>query len=57
MAAGGFTVSVRVPADSTVSAAEFCSEFETGGGRRSAGEINYLPEAELDRFGARFGAR
>jgi len=54
---GGFTVSVRVPADSAVSAAEFCGGFETGGGRKSAGGINYLPEADLDRFAARFEAR
>lgn len=53
-AAGGFTVSVRVPFDSPVSAAEFCGKFETGGGRRLAGGINYLPEAELDRFVERF---
>jgi len=56
-ATGGFTVSVRVPADSAVSAAEFCRGFETGGGRKSAGGINYLPEADLDRFAARFEAR
>lgn len=56
-AAGGFTVSVRVPAESAVSAAEFCGGFETGGGRKSAGGINYLPEADLDRFAARFEAR
>jgi hypothetical protein len=56
-ASGGFTVSVRVPADSPVSAAEFCGGFETGGGRRSAGGINYLAEAELDRFVGRFEAR
>ncbi len=54
---GGFTVSVRVPAGSAVSAAEFCGGFETGGGRKSAGGINYLPEADLDRFAARFEAR
>ena len=54
---GGFTVSVRVPAASAVSAAEFCGGFETGGGRKSAGGINYLPEADLDRFAARFEAR
>jgi len=54
---GGFTVSVRVPADSAVSAAEFCGGFETGGGRKSAGGINYLPETDLDRFAARFEAR
>jgi hypothetical protein len=55
-ALGGFTVSVRVPAHSPVSAAEFCSKFETGGGRKLAGGINYLAEGELDRFVARFRA-
>jgi hypothetical protein len=53
---GGFTVSVRVPAESPLSAAEFCGEFETGGGRKSAGGINHLAEADLDRFTARFEA-
>lgn len=53
---GGFTVSVRVPAHSPVSAAEFCSRFETGGGRKLAGGINYLAQAELDGFVARFHA-
>jgi hypothetical protein len=56
-ASGGFTVSVRVPADSSVSAAGFCGEFDTGGGRKLAGGINYLPEADLDRFAACFEAR
>jgi hypothetical protein len=56
-ASGGFTVSVRVPADSTVSAAEFCGGFATGGGRKSAGGINDLPESDVDRFSARFAAR
>lgn len=53
-ASGGFTVSVRVPADSPMSAAEFCGGFPTGGGRKSAGGINYLPEADLERFAMRF---
>jgi hypothetical protein len=56
-ASGGFTVSVRVPAGSALSAAEFCGGFETGGGRKSAGGINYLPESDLDRFAACFEAR
>jgi hypothetical protein len=55
-ASGGFTVSVRVPAHSPVSAAEFCSKFETGGGRKLAGGINYLAEGDLDRFVSRFHA-
>jgi len=54
---GGFTVSVRVPVNGPASAAEFCRGFETGGGRRSAGGINHLPETDLDRFAARFDAR
>lgn len=53
---GGFTVSVRVPPHSPVSAAEFCSRFATGGGRKLAGGINHLAEAELDGFVARFHA-
>jgi hypothetical protein len=56
-ASGGFTVSVRVPANSPVSAAEFCGEFKTGGGRKAAGGINHLPEADLDRFASSFEAR
>jgi hypothetical protein len=55
-ASGGYTVSVRVPAHSPVSAAQFCSKFETGGGRKMAGGINCLAEDELDRFVARFRA-
>jgi hypothetical protein len=39
-----------------VSAAEFCSKFETGGGRKLAGGINFLAETELDHFVARFHA-
>ncbi|HEY7673866.1 MAG TPA: acetyltransferase [Burkholderiales bacterium] len=54
---GGFTVSVRVPADGPVSASEFCGAFETGGGRKSAGGINHLAETDLDRFVARFEER
>jgi hypothetical protein len=51
---GGFTVSVRFPADCPMSAAEFCGAFPTGGGRKSAGGINCLPEADLERFAMRF---
>jgi len=47
---GGFTVSVRVPAHSATGAADFCRGFETGGGRRLAGGINHLPDADVDRF-------
>src|SRR5581483_1163231 len=54
---GGFTVSVRIPSTSRVSAADFCRDFATGGGRKSAGGINHLPESDVEHFAARFQAR
>lgn len=54
--AGGFVVSLRVPATSAVGADDFCRRFETGGGRKLAAGINHLPQAEVDRFGAAFEA-
>jgi hypothetical protein len=54
---GGFTVSVRVPARSTIAADEFCRGFETGGGRKLAAGINHLPAADVDRLTASFEAR
>jgi len=56
-ASGGYTVSVRVPAQRPVAADEFCRGFDTGGGRKLAAGINHLPATELDRFTARFEAR
>jgi hypothetical protein len=53
---GGYTVSIRVPAQSRVGADEFCRRFEFGGGRRLAAGVNHLPEGELDRFAACFRA-
>jgi hypothetical protein len=53
---GGFSVSVRVPASTPASAADFCRTFETGGGRKLAGGINHLPEADVERFIADFDA-
>ncbi len=47
---GGFAVSVRVPAHSATGAADFCRGLETGGGRRLAGGINHLSDAEVERF-------
>ncbi|HEY6864348.1 MAG TPA: DHH family phosphoesterase [Burkholderiales bacterium] len=55
--AGGYTVSVRVPPTSAVSAADFCKDFPTGGGRKSAGGINHLPDGDVEGFAARFEAR
>ncbi|MFC7516812.1 acetyltransferase [Herbaspirillum sp. GCM10030257] len=51
---GGFSVSVRVPASAPASAADFCRAFETGGGRKLAGGINHLPDADVERFIANF---
>ncbi|HWI09845.1 MAG TPA: DHHA1 domain-containing protein [Burkholderiaceae bacterium] len=53
---GGYTVSVRVPKESSTGADEFCRQFPTGGGRRGAAGVNDLPAGEFDRFVARFEA-
>jgi hypothetical protein len=52
--AGGYTVSLRVCKAASVGAGEFCSQFATGGGRRGAGGVNELPDADVDHFVARF---
>jgi hypothetical protein len=51
---GGYVVSVRAPLATKFGADELCSRFETGGGRKAAAGINYLPETELGRFIADF---
>jgi len=56
-AEGGFTVSVRVPTGSRVTADEYCRGFETGGGRKLAAGINHLPAADVDHLAASFEAR
>ena len=52
----GDVVSVRVPRDAATSADVFCRGFPSGGGRRTAGGINHLPRAELERFISAFEA-
>ena len=52
--AGGYLVSVRAPLNNKQGADTLCAQFETGGGRKGAAGINYLPEAELPRFLALF---
>jgi hypothetical protein len=52
----GDVVSVRVPRDAATGADVFCRGFPTGGGRRTAGGINHLPRAELERFISAFEA-
>lgn len=55
-AGGGFVVRVRVPDSRPLGADDFCRGFATGGGRKRAGGINHLPEAEFDAFAACFEA-
>lgn len=51
---GGYTVSVRAPLARPFGADELCLKFESGGGRKGAAGINFLPERELARFIAGF---
>lgn len=50
----GFQISVRVPEDEQKGADEFCSGFPTGGGRKAAAGINYLPDDQVELFISRF---
>jgi single-stranded DNA-specific DHH superfamily exonuclease len=52
--AGGYVVSVRSPASAARGADELCRGFPGGGGRRDAGGIDRLPEADLEDFRRRF---
>ncbi len=54
--AGGFLVSIRAPLAHPDGADALCREFATGGGRKAAAGIDALPEADYDRFVARFCA-
>jgi hypothetical protein len=51
---GGYTVSVRAPVAQPAGADDLCSQFETGGGRKAAAGINFLPESDLAHFVAAF---
>lgn len=51
---GGYLVSVRSPINNKNGADEFCSGFATGGGRKSAAGINYLPTDQLSVFVDKF---
>jgi nanoRNase/pAp phosphatase (c-di-AMP/oligoRNAs hydrolase) len=53
---GGYIVSVRSPLNNKAGADEFCSKFDTGGGRKSAAGINHLPTSQLSEFIAKFDA-
>ncbi len=47
---GAYVVSVRSAQPDNCPAAELCTRFATGGGRRAAAGINHLPGEELDKF-------
>lgn len=51
---GAYLVSVRAPLAVKAGADVLCSQFESGGGRKSAAGINQLPVANLARFIAAF---
>ena len=53
---GGHTVSVRAPAGSARSAADFCRRFPGGGGRVTAAGITHLERGRLDAFLEEFAA-
>lgn len=57
----GYLVSVRAPLENKTGADELCRQFDSGGGRKAAAGINFLPEAELEQFCAalksQFGKR
>ncbi|AGK51540.1 hypothetical protein BTI_4325 [Burkholderia thailandensis MSMB121] len=53
---GSYVVSVRVPESGTIGADDFCRRFETGGGRKRAAGVNYLPADRVDEFAAQFRA-
>ena len=54
-APGGYVASVRAPLEKPDGADALCQKFESGGGRKAAGGINRLPQADYDRFISEFG--
>jgi hypothetical protein len=53
---GGYLISVRAPLTNNSGADELCSQFPTGGGRKSAAGINHLPKELLGKFIDKFNA-
>ncbi len=47
---GGYLISVRAPLENKIGADDICSQFPTGGGRKSAAGINHLPKDLLSVF-------
>jgi hypothetical protein len=50
----GYLVSVRAPLANKTGADELCRQFDTGGGRKAAAGINFLPASDLDKFSDAF---
>lgn len=55
-AGGGYVVSVRAPLSRPSGADDLCRQFDSGGGRKGAAGINYLPPEHLDQFLEKFKA-
>lgn len=53
----GYTVSIRVPRSGRIAADQFCLRYPTGGGRATAGGINYLMKTDLHDFIQAFQAQ
>jgi len=51
---GGFVVSVRAPMATGTGADALCRQFPTGGGRKAAAGIDYLPDDSYDEFVRQF---
>lgn len=51
---GDYQISVRAPLTNKTGADELCSQFPTGGGRKSAAGVNHLPLDQLSAFIAAF---
>lgn len=47
---GDWQFSLRVPADATLAADDFCRRYPSGGGRQRAAGINRLPDEALEDF-------
>ena len=45
-----YAISVRAPLNNRVGADDLCRQFTSGGGRKAAAGINYLPKNQLDEF-------
>jgi len=56
LSTGGFVVSVRAPMATGTGADALCRRFPTGGGRRAAAGIDYLPDDSYDEFVRQFMA-